>query len=123
VKDFVAVGIGPLNYDDEYLHKIGEGKTPDPHLSGGLRFLVERMRLRGAPLDMGHPNEMKIFNDFMKENAGKLCGKNLKLLSAIYKRKSDYKTIFPKMSSMLRQPWCTSWDDVSSWIAKLFDWG
>jgi hypothetical protein len=118
VEDFVAVGIGPLNYDDEYVHKIGEGETPDPNLSGELRFLAERMRLRGPPLDMGHPNEMKIFHDFMKEHAGKLSGKNLKFLSAIYKRKSDYKTIFPKLPSMLRRHYQTWKDSQEVVLAK-----
>ena len=65
ISDFVAVGIGPLNYDEKYV----DSSEPDPALKGDMLFLAKRMKLRGPPLHIAHPEEKKIFNDYLRDHS------------------------------------------------------
>lgn len=64
VPDFVAVGIGPLNCDEKW---VTPG-DPDPVLKGDMLFLAKRMKLKGPPLNVQHPEERKLFNDYMADH-------------------------------------------------------
>jgi hypothetical protein len=97
IPGFVAVGVGPLNYDSKFV-EIG---PPDPKLIGNMLFLALRMKLRGPPLHIAHPREMYLFNEFLKEHP-KPSAKNWEDLAKLFLEKSDYLTIFPKLPSMLR---------------------
>ena len=97
IKDFVAVGVGPLNYDSKF---VDHGE-PHPKLTGGLLFLARKMKLKGPPLHVAHPREMHLFNEFMREHP-RPTAKTWDELAALFKFKSDYETIFPKLPSMLR---------------------
>ena len=50
---------------------------------------------------MAHPREMHLFNEFMREHP-RPTAKTWDELAALFKFKSDYETIFPKLPSMLR---------------------
>jgi len=97
IEGFVAVGVGPLNYDPKF---VEEG-LPDPKLNGDMLFLAERMRLKGPPLHIAHVNEKRIFNQHMADNP-KPSSKTWEQLAEKFKDKSDYVTVFPKLPSMLR---------------------
>jgi hypothetical protein len=97
IKDFVAVGVGPLNYDSKFV----EHGEPHPNLTGGMLFLARKMKLKGPPLHVGHPREMHLFNEFLREHP-RPTAKLWEELAALFKVKSDYETIFPKLPSMLR---------------------
>jgi hypothetical protein len=96
IAGFVAVGVGPLNYDSKFV-EIG---PPDPNLKGDMLFLALRMKLRGPPLHIAHPREMHLFNEFLKEHP-RPSAKGWEDLAKLFKEKSDYLTIFPKLPSML----------------------
>jgi hypothetical protein len=97
VKDYVAVGIGPLNYNDDYVTK----GPPDPLLKGDLRFVADRMRLKCPPMPVAHPREKKMFNDHMKAHP-KPTDKDWRELAKRFKQQSDCKIIFPKLPTMLK---------------------
>lgn len=103
VQGFVAVGVGPLNYDE----KCVSSGNPLENLSGDMKFLAERMKLVGPPLHMSTKEEKKIFNDFMK-NHPKPPSKTWMDMAAFFKGKADYKTMFPKLPSMLKAHY-TKW--------------
>jgi hypothetical protein len=112
MEDFVAIRIGPLNYSDDYVHK---SETPDPKLSGELLFLAKRMGLRGPPLDVAHPKEMQIFNNFTRQHPGKPSTKRLQELVKLFKSKADNATGFLKLPSQLSrhyQKWKVSQEVV-----------
>lgn len=97
IKGFVAVGVGPLNYDSKY---VEEG-DPDKNLVGDMKFLAERMKLRGPPLHVCTHHERKIFNECLKTHR-KPTARSWDELASLYKVQADYKTVFPKLPSMLR---------------------
>lgn len=103
IKGFVAVGVGPLNYDSKYVEQGG----PHPNLAGDMKFLAERMKLTGPPLHVATKEEKRIFNEFLK-SCPKPTTKSWEQLAALYKTKADYKTVFPKLPSMLRTHY-TKW--------------
>ena len=99
IKGFVAVGIGSLNYSEDFVH-TGE---PYSNLNGGMLFLAQRMGLRGPPMDVDHPKERSIFNNFMRACPGKPTSGRLRTLAKLFKQKADYRTVFPKLPSMLNR--------------------
>lgn len=103
IEGFVAVGVGPLNYDERY---VEEGE-PHENLSGDMRFLAKRMKLVGPPLHISTYEERRIFNSFMR-NHPKPNSKTWLDMAALFKGKADYKTVFPKLPSMLRAHY-TKW--------------
>ena len=63
--NFVSVGIGELNYSDLYVTK-GE---PDERIKNrDILFMAKKMKLAMSPLPISHRNEIKIFNNFMKDH-------------------------------------------------------
>ena len=97
IKGFVAVGVGPLCYDDDFVEKSSE---PHQALKGGLRFLAKRMKLRGPPLDLAHKEEFSFFNEFMKTKP-RVNRQNWVELAKQFKAKANYVSIFPKLPSQL----------------------
>ena len=85
VKGFVAVGVGPLNYDEDYV----EQGCPHQGLTGDIKFLAQRMKVVGPPLHIYHPREKKIFNDFMANNS-KPTNKHWHELAIQFRMKADY---------------------------------
>jgi hypothetical protein len=63
IKDHVAVGIGPLFYEQDYVEK-GE---PDPRLKGDMRFTVERMLVKCAPYRVETPTEKNPVTSFIRD--------------------------------------------------------
>jgi hypothetical protein len=97
VDDFVAVGIGPLWYNNDYV----EPGEPDARLKGDLRFTAARMKVRCPPLHIAHPAERKIWRDFLKTTPNP-SWRDWCALAKIFKEKTDCKTVFPKLPGMLR---------------------
>jgi hypothetical protein len=95
IKDFVAVGIGPLSYSADYVTK-GE---PHPTLKGDIRFLAKQMGLVDPPMPISHPVEKAMFNRY-KGSHGK---KDADSLAKLFKRKTNGSTIIPKLPSMIYQ--------------------
>jgi hypothetical protein len=99
IQGFVAVGVGPLNYDDAYVEQTTE---PHPNLTGGMPFLAQRMKLRAPPpLHMAHYHKKKIFNNYMEDNPKLPSSKTFRTIAALFKAKANYKTIFLKLPSMI----------------------
>lgn len=105
VENFVAVGIGPLYYDSDYVDK-GEANK---QLTGEILFMAERMEVVCPPLHVAGPHEKKIFNDFMVSNP-KPSRKTWYELAKVFKAKTNYTTIFPKLPSMLKS-YYNQWRD------------
>ena len=97
VQGFIAVGVGPLNYDEKY---VTTG-PPSTNCTGDILFLAKKMKLVGPPLHIAHPKEKKMFNDHMGEFP-KPTSKTWDDLCAKYLEAADYKEVFPKLPSMLR---------------------
>jgi hypothetical protein len=69
-----------------------EQGVPDPRLmKGDLLFLAARMGLTCATMPIAHPNEKKLFNDFMKAHP-KPTDKDWRELAKLFKLMTDYKT-------------------------------
>lgn len=98
VKDWVAVGIGPLSYSTAY---VDPGK-PDPSLKGDLRFVAQQMRLKLPPMPIATPKEIKIYNDFRLQHPG-MTPSDCRELARKYKLLSNGTTTFPKLPSMINQ--------------------
>jgi hypothetical protein len=107
VEGFVALGIGPLNYDEDF---VENSNVSHPSLKGGLLFLAQRMGLRGPPLDISYRYEKSIFNEFVKANPGHPTKKTWVELANSFKLKANYITIFPKLPFMLARSY-KKWKD------------
>jgi hypothetical protein len=97
VKDYVAIGIGPLAYNADYVEK----GAPDPRLKGDLLFVADRMGLKCAPMPIAHPKEKAMFNKHMQDYP-KPKDKDWRELAKHFKQLTDCKTIFPKLPTMLK---------------------
>lgn len=73
-------------------------------------FIAQQMKLRGSPLHVEHRHEKKIFNDFMAQHP-RPTSKHWRELAKLFKLLSNYKTIFPKLPSMLKA-YYTRWKDT-----------
>jgi hypothetical protein len=94
--DFVSVGIGPLTYNPRFV----EFGDPAEHLTGDLEFMASQMNLKYPILPIGSKEEVKIYNEFVKNK--KPTPTNLEKLCEIFKEKSDGINIFPKIPSVLK---------------------
>ena len=103
VDGFVAIGVGPLSLDPEYVQQ-GE---PLPVLKGDLHFMAERMKLECPPLPLAHKDEFKIFRHFIARNP-KVTRSTLHNLAKEFKAKSNGQTVFPKLPCMLKV-YCIKW--------------
>ena len=97
------MGIGPLNYNTDYVSHLQDEELPDKNLSGGLKFLAERMKLRGPPLDVSTAKEIQIFNNFMKDLDQPFNSHSIHQLAKHFKERADYKQVFPKLPTMLKR--------------------
>ena len=97
VPGYSPVGIGPLHYSGEF---VKEG-APHKLLKGDIKFTSERQGLECSPRHVRHPKEMKIFNDFMETHPNP-SSKDWIELAKLFKQKTDYIHVFPKLPSMLR---------------------
>jgi len=97
VKDYYPVGIGKLHYSGDFV----EQGPPHPNLKGDLKFMSERQGLVCSPRYVQHKKEYEIFNDFMETHPHP-SSKDWIELAKLYKQKSDYVDIFPKLPSMLK---------------------
>ena len=98
--EFVSVGIGPLSVEG-YKKFVEADKDPHESLKGDLRFLAQRMHVECPPLPVQSQAEFRIYNDFMRKCKKPKAADWVKL-AIIYKEKCDYKTVFPKLPSMLK---------------------
>ena len=95
--DMVSVGIGPMTYNQRYVEHASE---PDANLTGDRRFMAKQMKLRYPILHIGSRQEIRIFNDFMKENNATEA--NFQKLAEIYKNAANGKDVFYKLPNMLK---------------------
>lgn len=65
-----------------------------------MKFLAERMKLVGPPIQIDTNEEKKIFNEYLKENP-KPTTKSWSELAALYEDEANYDTLFPKVPTML----------------------
>ena len=95
---FIAIGIGPLNYDEAYV----ENDPADPRLKGDLKFVAEQMGLICPPLHVSHPDEKRIINNYLKAHPNPRKSAKIEL-AKVFKACTNCATIFPKLPSMLTQ--------------------
>jgi hypothetical protein len=79
---------------------VDEGPA-SPNLSADLTFLAERMQVKIPPLPPSTKEELKLFNELMKENP-EPNAKRYHAMAIIFKQRADGITIFPKLPSMLK---------------------
>ena len=103
--DFVAVGIGPLSFDPDYVKRSDE---PSPVLAGGLKFMAKQMKVEFPPLPISTPAEFSMLKEFCSkhpqpksEDINQLCRECL--------QKSNGIDIFPKLPSLIR-PGIKRWE-------------
>jgi hypothetical protein len=99
IKDFVAVGIGPLSHSFDYVTK----GMPHPSLKGDFRFLAKKMKVVYAPMPVSHPMEKAMFNHYKESHPNDLTKSKAHELAKTFKRKTNGTTILPKLPSMLFQ--------------------
>jgi hypothetical protein len=97
IPDHVAVGIGPLSYDADCVRK----GPPMNGLKGDVLFLAERMGLECPPLPVGHKDEYSIFSQYFLRHP-RVTATTWRELGHEFLQKTDGKTIYPKLQSMLK---------------------
>lgn len=97
--DFVAVGIMPLWNEDTDFVEVAE--EPHPELTGDLRFVAERMKVRCPPIHLATKEEWKIFKEFIRSKK-QLGDTEWVELAKIFKERTNCTDIFPKLPSMLK---------------------
>lgn len=97
VKDFVAVGIGPLTSFSPFV-KTG---PPMAHLRGDMLFMAERMKVECPPLPPAGKIELKMINDAFISNP-KQNDASLKEICAMFQEKTDGKDVFPKLLCQMK---------------------
>ena len=85
VQNFDSIGIGELKYSEQFVEK---GEVDERIRVRDIRFMAEKMKLRMPPLPISHWEEIKIFNDFMKEN-NTLSNSKCVDLAELYKEKCN----------------------------------
>ena len=95
--DFVSIGIGPLHNSSNYV----VAGVPDHRLAPDIKFIAKQMNLQFPPLPIAHPHEKKTFNDFYGNHPNSTDA-NRKELAKLFLQKTNCKTIFPKLSSMIK---------------------
>lgn len=95
--DMVSVGIAPLTYDLDYVDR----GPPHVTLRGDVRFVAEQTGLIFPLLPIASKEEIKIFTRFMLDHP-QATKSNFIKLAKLYKEKSDGKTVFPKLPSMVK---------------------
>lgn len=97
VKDYYPVGVGPLYYSGDFV----EQGDPHPSLKSDLQFLSKRQGLVCSPQHVQHKKEYEIFNGFMETHPHP-SSRDWIELAKLYKQKTDFVDIFPKLPSMLK---------------------
>jgi hypothetical protein len=97
IKDFIAVGIGPLYYSPDYVD-LGD---PDPRLKGDNLFVAKRQKLKCPPLHISTRTEKRIFNQFITNNPNP-TGREWRKLATEFKEQTNCGDVFPKLPSMLK---------------------
>jgi len=99
ITNFIAVGIGPLSYDNRFV-TFGPAHK---NLRGDLRFVASSMGLELPPLEISSKEERTIFNDYRRNHPQnkKLSASSLVELAIKFKCYANGTTIFPKLPSQL----------------------
>ena len=103
--DFVAVGIGPLNFNPDFVKK---SETPHEALSGGLKFLARQMKVDIPPLPLSTPAEFSMLKEFCSQHPQPTT-EDITNLCKHFLAKSNGMTIFPKLPSLIR-PGIKRWE-------------
>jgi hypothetical protein len=98
VPDFVAVGFGPVSFDTDSVEPSDE---PHPNLTGNLRWLAARMKVKLPPLNVSGKREKQFCNNYFRDNPKPTTTK-LKELSRMFKAEADGIDMFPKLVSQLK---------------------
>jgi hypothetical protein len=98
VPDFVAVGFGPVSFDKDC---VDLSEEPHPNLTGNLRFLACKMKVKLPPLNVSGKREKQFCNDYCRDNP-KPTTTELKELARMFKAEADGIDLFPKLVSQLK---------------------
>ena len=98
--DFVAVGIGPVSLDEQFVKK----GPPMSCLKSDIKFIAEQMGVNCPPLPVAGRTETKIFHQFMRDNPSmnRSSTTGWDTLAKQYLKETDGVSVFPKLPSMLR---------------------
>jgi len=97
---FIAIGVGPLSYDTNY---VTFGPV-HPKIKGDVKFVARKMGIELPPLPISTKEERKLFNEFRRDNCtgSKLGPTKVHELCTLYKSKADGVSIFPKIPSQIQ---------------------
>ena len=98
VQDSIAVGFGPVSFDTDYVEPSDEHHA---NLTGNLKWLAARMKVKLPPLNVSGKKEKKFCNDYSCDNPKPTTTK-LKELAKRFKAEADEIEIFPKLVSQLK---------------------
>jgi len=108
IEDYFAVGIGPLGLSEKFI----EPGEPHHLLKGDLKFLSKRQGLVCSPRHIQHKKEFEIFNQFMESHPSP-NGRDWEELAIVFKQRTDFVDIFPKLPGMLKT-YHTRWKETQS---------
>jgi hypothetical protein len=98
VPGFVAVGFGPVSFDEDY---VDLSEEPHPNLTGSLRWLAIKMKVKLPPLNVSGKREKQFCNDYFRGNPKPTTAK-LKELARLFKAEANGIDMFPKLVSQLK---------------------
>ena len=94
---FVSFGIGELHYPEPFVSK---GPPDSRIVVRDITFIALKMKLAMPPMPISHPHEIKIFNDFIKQNPS-FTSTSMSTLALIFNDESNGTRIFPKLPSLI----------------------
>ena len=97
IRGFQSIGIGPLCLSEDCI----ETREPGECLTGDMRFIANKMKVKYPPMPVGTVREKEIFNQFIRSNQAH-SAPQWRNLVCTYHQKSDGISIFPKLPSMLK---------------------
>lgn len=98
VKNFVAVGLGPLTHNPKFVTYCDK---PNSSLRGGVKFMAKRMKVDIPPIPLASKEEFRLLKSKLKLNP-KPSTKQLEDWCQEFLKKADGKFIFPKLPPLLR---------------------
>ena len=98
VKNFVAVGLGPLTHNPKFVTYCDK---PNSSLRGGVKFMAKRMKVDIPPIPLTSKEEFELLKSKLKLNP-KPSTKQLEDWCQEFLKKADGKFIFPKLPPLLR---------------------
>jgi hypothetical protein len=95
--DFIAIGIGPLCYSNDY---VTQGE-PLPELKGDILFIAKKMNLKCPPLPIVSQQEIALYNNLLQKKPNP-TERDYREYAKEYLKHADGINMFPKLPSMLK---------------------